>query len=367
VLSVVALSVSARPKWTELSENYSWKEYKHDLGKRYSGAEDGLRREIFEKNLKTILRHNANPDASYRMGVNHMTDWTEGELKSTRGYYKSLGFQQVQQRQQSRERMFVNPGQAAPHEVDWRGKGVLTSVKDQGQCGSCWSFASSEAIESAWAIATGELSVLSEQHILSCTPNPDHCGGDGGCMGGTSELAFASMINTGIASEWKYPYLSWYGNNSKCMYNDDKVGYAAKISDYVTLESNNYDDLVQAVAFVGPIAISVDASNWHLYESGVYTGCDMDQPDIDHAVLLVGYGMDQSLKLPYWTIRNSWTPTFGEDGYIRVYRDGYDTPVVCGVDTTPLDGIACVGGPSNQTVCGSCGVLFDSSYPIASP
>lgn len=77
VLSVVALSVSARPKWTELSENYSWKEYKHDLGKRYSGAEDGLRREIFEKNLKTILRHNANPDASYRMGVNHMTDWTE--------------------------------------------------------------------------------------------------------------------------------------------------------------------------------------------------------------------------------------------------------------------------------------------------
>jgi cathepsin L len=124
-------------------------------------------------------------------------------------------------------------------------------------------------------MATGELNVLSEQHILSCTPNPQHCGGDGGCAGGTAELAFQSMIDSGgIASEWKYPYLSWYGNNSKCMYTADKVGPTAMLSGYQVLPSNQQEPLMQAVASAGPIAVSVDASECHLYESGVFNGCN---------------------------------------------------------------------------------------------
>jgi cathepsin L len=229
-----------------------------------------------------------------------------------------------------------------------------------GQCGSCWSFAASEAIESHWALATGELNVLSEQHILSCTVNPLNCGGTGGCGGGTAELAFSSMATTGIASEWKYPYLSWYGNNSACRYSSSKVGAVAQLNGYRTLPSNEYLPLFRAVTYLGPIAISVDASNWHLYEDGVYDGCDTANPDINHGVLLVGYGETKD-GVNYWIIRNSWTPLFGEDGYIRVLRDD---PPACGTDTAPKDGTACDGGPATVEVCGMCGVLFDSSYPI---
>ena len=214
-------------------------------------------------------------------------------------------------------------------------------------------------MESHWALATGELNVLSEQHILSCTPNPYDCGGNGGCGGGTTELAYSYLLQTGLASEWKYPYLSWYGNNSKCRYDATKVGSVAYLADYVTLPTNDYESVLNAVAFIGPLAISVDASQWHLYETGIFDDCNTATPDIDHGVQLVGYGSDKGT--PYWIIRNSWTPAFGEAGYIRVLRDN---PPVCGVDVTPLDGTGCDGGPMNVTVCGYCGVLFDVVYPV---
>jgi cathepsin L len=214
-------------------------------------------------------------------------------------------------------------------------------------------------LESHWALATGQLNVLSEQHILSCTPNPYDCGGSGGCGGGTTELAYEYLVQTGLASEWKYPYLSWYGNNSQCRYTADKVGSVAYLADYVTLPTNDYFSVLNAVAFIGPLAVSVDASQWHLYESGIFNDCNNASPDIDHGVQLVGYGSDKGT--PYWIIRNSWTPSYGENGYIRIFRDD---PPVCGVDVTPLDGTGCVGGPSNVTVCGNCGILFDVVYPI---
>jgi cathepsin L len=230
-----------------------------------------------------------------------------------------------------------------------------------GQCGSCWSFAAAESIESYWALATGELEVLSEQHILSCVPNPNDCGGSGGCNGGTAELAFTTLVESGIASEWKYPYLSWYGKNSECHYTEEKVGPpAAKLSGYHGIRPNDYDAVLNALAYVGPLAVNVDASNWHFYESGIYDGCNTTNPDVDHVVQLVGYGITQS-GIKYWTMRNSWTPAYGENGYIRVLRDN---PPVCGTDIVPQDGIVCDGGPANVTVCGMCGVIYDASFPI---
>ena len=115
-----------------------------------------------------------------------------------------------------------------------------------------------------------------------------------------------------------------------------------------------------ALATVGPLAINVDASSWHLYESGVYDSCDYDAMDLDHVVVLVGYGNDPDLG-DYWLVRNSWSPTYGEDGYIRLKRDPVDdTP--CGVDETPQDGTGC-DGDGTQYPCGTCGVVFDASYP----
>jgi len=109
----------------------------------------------------------------------------------------------------------------------------------------------------------------------------------------------------------------------------------------------------------GPLAVNVDANTWSDYESGIFNGCDQVNPDINHVVQLVGYGNDPSFG-DYWLVRNSWTPVWGEQGYIRLARS---SSPVCGVDLYPQDGTGCINGPANVTVCGTCGILYDVSLP----
>jgi len=134
-----------------------------------------------------------------------------------------------------------------------------------------------------------------------------------------------------------------------------------KITGFVRLGENNYLDLMNAVATVGPIAISVDASNWHAYDSGIFDGCNQSNPDIDHVTVLVGYGEENGQK--FWLVRNSWSASWGEAGYIRIKRDSNDESN-CGVDTNPQDGSGCTGGPATVVACGTCGILYDSAYPV---
>jgi len=247
--------------------------------------------------------------------------------------------------------------------IDWRDSGIVTAVKDQGDCGSCWTFATAESVESAWAKATGELVELSEQQILDCTPNPSDCGGSGGCNGGTAELALDRIKQMGgLTTEWRYAYYSYFGLNQTCMFNGNTPPYA-KVSRYVDLPVNEYTPVLQAISTVGPLAISVDASTWHDYESGVFNGCDNSHPDLDHAVQLVGIGTDPTLG-DYWLVRNSWSPAWGEKGYIRISRPA-NPP--CGIDKTPGDGDGCDGGPTEVKVCGTCGILYDVLYVVVQP
>lgn len=323
-----------------------------------------MRRAIFETNLKTILRHNAQHH-SWKMGVNHLTDRTVDELAAMRGHKGFMTHQtEVRAARAAMATEFVPVSRALPPSVDWRTKGAISPVKDQGQCGSCWTFASAETIESFNYLKTGLMFELSEQQIASCTSNPLDCGGTGGCEGGTAEVAFQSIIDAGgLSSEWTYPYISWNGTDYQCRINSTGFNFrpAVKLSSYVKLPVNDQNALLNAVANLGPVAISVDASSWSFYETGVFTGCNMNAPDIDHAVQLVGYGTDASAGGDYFLVRNSWTPSWGENGFIRIARTA--TPV-CGVDPTPGDGTACKPYPANITVCGMCGILSDSAYPI---
>jgi len=198
---------------------------------------------------------------------------------------------------------------------------------------------------------------LSRQNLVDCVPNPNQCGGTGGCGGATAELGFGWVAsNGGMAAEQAYPY---QGVNGVCKTTAPK---AATVGSWVVLPNNNYTALVTAVATVGPLAINADASSWFDYSSGVFTGCSFANIDINHVIQLVGYGTDATGG-DYWLVRNSWSAGLGESGYIRIQKHSDGTSEWCGPDTKPGDGVGCNGGPSQVTVCGSCGIWYDTSYP----
>lgn len=185
--------------------------------------------------------------------------------------------------------------------------------------------------------------------------------GTGGCEGATSEIGMDYVAGSdGLFQEYQYSYSGYYGQDAECVI-PTLTTPVATISGFAKLPENNYTALMDAVTTLGPIAISVDASTWHAYESGIYNGCNQEQPDINHAVVLVGYGEDNGEK--YWTVRNSWSAAYGEAGYIRIHR-GDDEESNCGTDVTPQDGTACAGETEPVQVCGTCGILYDSAYPL---
>jgi len=354
------------PEWHQL-DGYTFQHFIEDHDKVYSAEEFANRRELFERRLQDVKAHNGNPNFSWKKGINHLSDWTLDEMKNLKGYDKNLGAALRKKRASNILVNNVDEAIALPRHVDWRNRGVVTPVKDQGRCGSCWTFAAAETLESHYAISTGRLNELSQQHIIDCVPNPQDCGGQGGCTGGTVELAYQTLMDNntaagGLATEWTYPYRSYYADNFTCSYNRTRNPVAARVLGYKALPTNQLKPLMNAVATLGPIAISVDASAWSSYESGVFDGCNQTNPDIDHAVQLVGYGTDNTLG-NYWLVRNSWGPRWGEKGYIRIKRTDNEESR-CGTDITPQDGDECAGGPPTQTVCGTCGILFDSAYPL---
>jgi len=308
--------------------------------------------EDLESRLKMIREHNQDPTKTWKMGVNEFTDRTDQERKA---YLGARPGPRLNVMQVSLE------GVTSDDDVDWRDQGVITEVKDQGRCGSCWSFAAAETIESYYGISSGNLVQLSQQQILDCTPNPNHCGGSGGCRGATVELAFQQVIIMGgLASEWTYPYTSWFGENANC--NQTRSRPVAKLSGYVNLPQNKQDPIKSHLSTQGPLAISIDASAFHDYDSGIFNACNQTNPDLNHAVQLVGYGNDENLG-DFWLVRNSWTPNWGESGYIRLYR-AQPGDELCGIDLTPGHGNGCDGGPPTIEVCGTCGILYDASYPV---
>jgi cathepsin L len=184
---------------------------------------------------------------------------TEGEFAA----FKGLNREQAHARRRSMPAASIPYSKVLPDSVDWRTKGAVSAVKNQGGCGSCWAFAATECMESSVFQNTGKMPILSPQNIVSCTPNPQHCGGTGGCDGATPELAFQYTVSKGIASEKDYPYTARTGT---C-----KEGTkTATVTGFVKLGENNYTDLVQAIANVGPIAVSVDANSWGSYSRGVH-------------------------------------------------------------------------------------------------
>jgi len=324
-----------------------------------SSEEESLRREVFKTNLGKIRKHNARRNVSWRMKVTEFTDLTEEEFreKMLGGYVKTP--------------MSANPTRASkvamedlPENVDWRDQGVVTDVKNQGSCGSCWAFATVEQIESYVAINNVTVPELSTQEVTTCTPNTLSCGGTGGCKGSIPQLGFNYVQLFGLTTASEYPYWSGVtGMTGNCKYNLDKRAPVATVSGFDTLPRNDIAVVMEHLANVGPLAIAGCATPWQFYSHGVYDGCDYGSNiELNHAIQLVGYGTDPA-EGDYWLVRNSWGTGWGEKGYIRLRRE---SELTCGLDSTPMNGLACEGGPGTdvQHVCGMCGILYDSSFPL---
>lgn len=261
----------------------------------------------------------------------------------------------------------------------------MSNIRDQGECGSCWAFATATVLRAHSELYQQDRS-FSVQQIVSCTPNPDKCGGEGGCQGATAELAMDYVSKASMMTEEAMEYA---GKDLKCprssqlpkpsfvsvlrgslhLGGNSGVSHATSfgMTSWRKLPENKHMALLMAIFEDGPVTVSLSAgAAWNHYDMGVMDSCEKEAV-VNHAVVLVGYGEVQDRIGPnvhYWQIQNSWGPSWGERGHIRLKRHkGEEEDKYCGWDERPEQGTGCKGGPSKVWVCGSCGILYDSVVP----
>ncbi|PIN14681.1 Cysteine proteinase Cathepsin F [Handroanthus impetiginosus] len=286
-------------------------------GKKYKDLEEKLHRfEIFKDNLKHIDERNK-VISNYWLGLNEFADMSHDEFKKM---YLGLKTDQLPKRNESPEEFKYRDFENLPKSVDWRKKGAVTRVKNQGSCGSCWAFSTVAAVEGINQIVTGNLTELSEQELIDCDTTYNN-----GCNGGLMDYAFAFIVsNGGLHKEDDYPYLMEEGTCEETRDESEVV----TIDGYHDVPANNEQSLLKALANQ-PLSVAIEASgrDFQFYSGGVFDGhCGTE---LDHGVTAVGYGSSKGID--YIIVKNSWGPKWGEKGYIRMRRNAGKPEGMCGL------------------------------------
>ncbi|XP_042640623.1 cathepsin S-like [Tyto alba] len=290
--------------------DWHWQLWKKTYGKEYRHEqEEGARRATWERNLRLVTLHNLEHSLglhSYELGMNHLGDMSSEEVAAL------LTGLNVVPRPKRSSASRPPPGSDVPDTMDWRERGCVTDVKNQGACGSCWAFSAVGALEAQVKLKTGKLVSLSTQNLVDCSMMY----GNKGCSGGFMTSAFQYIIdNEGIDSDDSYPYTAQDGS-CRC----SPAARAATCSGCVELPHGDEAALQGAGADVGPVSASVDARQptSFLYKAGISYDPSCSQV-ANHAVLVIGYGSSDGQD--FWLVKNSWGVHFGDRGYIRMARN----------------------------------------------
>lgn len=274
--------------------------------------EYNMRLNIFGKHYYEAKEFNQDKSYTFRKGITKFSDWTEEEFNSIQGFKPELkgdrGLRTME------EASVIVAKCDAPDSIDWRTKGAVTEVKNQGSCGSCWTFSATGAFESAWFLAGNDLSNFSEQQLVDCVKDIGGC--CMGCDGGLMDPAFTYLHSKGFDSWTDYPYTATDGTCHATPTNVKTQGASGFID--VTKGS---DDALKCAASHQPVAVAIDAGALQTYSGGIISGTwSCFNTGLNHGVLVVGYGTDSKTGMDYWIVKNSWGEDWGESGYFKAER-----------------------------------------------
>jgi cathepsin L len=316
IISLLLVSALATEDAEHICQQ-QWSNFKVAFGKNYgSDDEHDNRYAVFKSNHKFITEFPT--DRGFTVGHNEFSDMTNAEFRAR---FNGLNISANPSKDKKSTRFTVN--KAAPADWDWRKEGAVTGVKNQGQCGSCWSFSSTGSMEGAWFITKRKLVSLSEQNLIDCSVSF----GNEGCNGGLMDQAFKYVIsNHGVDTEASYPYQT--AGPLTCRFKSSNVG--ATISNYKDVPQGSETQLL-ADTYERPVSVAIDASHrsFQFYNGGVYNEPACSSYQLDHGVLSVGYGVYEG-KTDYWLVKNSWGTSWGLNGYIMMSRNKKNQ---CGIAT----------------------------------
>jgi len=325
-LFFVLLSVAS--SYAKPPSDLQWFEFKKRHDKSYvSLVEETFRRQIWAEEMEMVEEHNKEAEEglhTYTLGENEFSDWTLQEFLDTMtGYNESMDSSVLSD--PTMEGKFPHSS-GFPQSWDCRDHGLVSTVRSQGSCGSCWAFAAVGAVEGSWAKEKGQLFRLSEQELIDCDKS------DGGCNGGGISSALTWVHNHhGLAKNTDYGVGHYHPSQGTCHHKEEETVASLKRVRHVA--SKNEADLKRAVHNAGPVAMSVHVNKkFKAYKSGIFNDPDCPKNSANHAMLTVGWKYSTKYKKTKWIVKNSWGKSWGQDGYIYL-EYGKN---VCGMAKSPL-------------------------------
>lgn len=325
ILVIFAASCYAELTEKQLQDEFT--NFMQTYKKSYSTDEFQYRFQVFKQNARFIENFSASNN-TFRVAMNKFGDLTVEEFSKI--YLGFAGYRATPRTPAAEVKVRVD----IPASWDWRQQGAVTHIKNQGQCGSCWSFSTTGSCEGAHFLATKNLVSLSEQQLVDCSGSY----GNQGCNGGLMDDAFQYIMAVGgLETESEYPYTA---EDGYCQFN--KADVAATINGYHDVPSGSEADLTADIANISPISVAIDASqsSFQFYSGGVYYEPACSSTQLDHGVLAVGYGVSGSSD--YYIVKNSWGTDWGMNGYIWMSRNRNNN---CGIAT--MASYPCAAGENN--------------------